>query len=599
MSVGTFIMRTLREFLKGKMDAQVASQRIGERIGLNTDAVRLRPHQLRGVAAIMRHISKRQAGGVLAHEMGLGKSLQALLVAAIIFQITREQISGDQANTARILVVVPTSMVTTWAEYWAQYMRASSVEDVRVCTMDRDRKELAYLLPESQRTWHILLIASHQAVDRAVCRELQLAEWTHTKRKDKLKPSEMARVMFSHVFVRPRQDAPFSGRHEWSPEHIHSWAPGGLLCPFFFDMVIVDEAHVAKTPTTSVFASLCLLRADLKLGLTGTPLVNSVLDVAALAHLTQVCNSWHALKSEDHWLAHDLMRPPLIHTWMHVEKRHDDSGIPEIRVQRLRVGLCKRDTAAYDAALSSVADDFGSAMRQLVMLRRIACLGAGVGTAVSRKVERCVREMSAILADPAARIVFFSEWTSCLNAVASHFSSDSVSRLDGSSSTRERDQAVSNFQNGPARIFFVTHGAGGVGLNLTRGTHVIMFEPYWNFARMQQAVARVARMGCTAPVVTVVFLVTKATIEEIILNKVATSKFVQGQFHIEGVGEQTERYRLNMEELRDLLEQARLQRKRGQGQGQGQGRAQGQAQGQDQGRGHVRPIEFDVVPIRS
>lgn len=595
MHVGTHINRVLRHFEKDKLTVEIASEMIGQRIGMNTRSLTLRAHQLRGLRAVMRHISRHQAGGVLAHEMGLGKSLQALIVAATIIQIAREQradggegAGGGSGDTARILIVVPTSMISTWLEYWKQYMLPAS--DVRLCTLD-DRRELVHLLPPSQRTWHVILIASHQSIDRTLCRELDLAEWRNAGRRRKAKASELSRLMFSQVFTRgagsgASSDRLFSGRHEWTA-HVESWGPGVVLCTSFFDLMIVDEAHVAKNPHTSLFCSMCLVRSDLKLGLTGTPLVNSVVDVAALAHLTQVIGTWSNLGREDYWMAHELMRPPRIHEWMHVEKRDANVlSLPSVHVRKVNLRLSKREMAAYDAVLNMpLESDYGSAMRQLGMLRRVACLGStsaststltststssstSTSTPAGRKVVRTAQLIRDVLAqDSSHRIVFFSEWTACLDAVsralaqAPALPTDVVARLDGSCTTRDRDRAVQRFQAGSARLFMVTHGAGGVGLNLTRGTHVIMFEPYWNFARMQQAISRVVRMGCSAAAVNVIFLVAKATIEEIILNKVAASKFEQGRFHIDGVGEPVERYRLNFSELRDMLDAARAQRK--------------------------------------
>lgn len=573
MHVGTDINRVLRSFEKDKVSVDAASKLIGDRVGMDTSALTLRAHQLRGLRAVMRHISRHQAGGVLAHEMGLGKSLQALVIAATIIQIAREQRTDGMAegDAARILIVVPTSMISTWVDYWKQYMLPAS--DVRLCTLD-DRRELTHLLPATQRTWHVILIASHQSIDRTLCRELSLAGWRNAARRKKAKTSELSRLMFSQIFLRGLGGGAqlFSGRHEWSA-FVEGWGPGVALCPTFFDLMIVDEAHVAKNPDTSLFASMCLVRSDLKLGLTGTPLVNSVVDIAALAHLTQVIGTWAHLGREEYWLTHHLMRPPRIHEWMHVEKRDGNVvTLPSVHVRKMNLRLSRREMDTYDEILNMpLESDYGSAMRQVAMLRRVACLGSQSlsGTpATGRKVARTAQLIREVLSEDANhRIVFFSEWTACLDAVtqalrqAPALSPAVLARLDGSCSSRDRDRAVEKFQVGSARVFMVTHGAGGVGLNLTRGTHVVVFEPYWNFARMQQAISRVVRMGCTATDVHVVFLVAKATIEEIILDKVAASKFEQGRFHIDGVGESVERYRLNFCELRDMLDAARAQRK--------------------------------------
>lgn len=55
--------------------------------------------------------------------------------------------------------------------------------------------------------------------------------------------------------------------------------------------------------------------------------------------------------------------------------------------------------------------------------------------------------------------------------------------------------------------------AGGTGLNLTRATHVVHFDRWWNPAVEDQAINRAHRIGCKSQVIVTRFIC-KDTIEE-------------------------------------------------------------------------------------
>ena len=70
-------------------------------------------------------------------------------------------------------------------------------------------------------------------------------------------------------------------------------------------------------------------------------------------------------------------------------------------------------------------------------------------------------------------------------------------RLDGSMSIKKRAKVVDQF-NDPASnqfIFMLSSKAGGCGLNLIGANRLVMFDPDWNPANDEQAMARVWRDG--------------------------------------------------------------------------------------------------------
>src|SRR5207249_2566518 len=73
-------------------------------------------------------------------------------------------------------------------------------------------------------------------------------------------------------------------------------------------------------------------------------------------------------------------------------------------------------------------------------------------------------------------------------------------------------QQFQEAEKGPP-ILVLSLRAGGVGLNLTRATHVIHFDRWWNPAVEDQATDRVHRIGQTQRV-QVHLLITLGTLEE-------------------------------------------------------------------------------------
>jgi SNF2 family DNA or RNA helicase len=74
---------------------------------------------------------------------------------------------------------------------------------------------------------------------------------------------------------------------------------------------------------------------------------------------------------------------------------------------------------------------------------------------------------------------------------------------------------IDRFQNDPDAppVFVVSLRAGGLGVNLTRATHVMHYDRWWNPAVEDQATDRAHRIGQTKTV-TVHAMVTAGTVEE-------------------------------------------------------------------------------------
>lgn len=117
----------------------------------------------------------------------------------------------------------------------------------------------------------------------------------------------------------------------------------------------------------------------------------------------------------------------------------------------------------------------------------------------TRALWNYLRDVALVQQQGSAKVVVFSQWTSCLDLLGNMLAHYGVqfSRYDGRvNSTEERNQVIVDARADPrCKVLLTSLGAGGEGVNLTFASHVILMEPYWNMAVEQQAVDRLHRIG--------------------------------------------------------------------------------------------------------
>ncbi|WP_062837312.1 DEAD/DEAH box helicase [Paenibacillus amylolyticus] len=122
--------------------------------------------------------------------------------------------------------------------------------------------------------------------------------------------------------------------------------------------------------------------------------------------------------------------------------------------------------------------------------------------------------------------------------------------LHGGVSKAQRDDMVDTFQKGEGPSMFVLSlRAGGVGLNLTRASHVVHYDRWWNPAVENQATDRVFRIGQNRNV-QVHKLICQGTLEERIDELIESKKALSEQVVGSGENWLTE---MSDDELRGLI----------------------------------------------
>ncbi|KAL3317948.1 DNA repair and recombination protein RAD54-like [Cichlidogyrus casuarinus] len=124
-------------------------------------------------------------------------------------------------------------------------------------------------------------------------------------------------------------------------------------------------------------------------------------------------------------------------------------------------------------------------------------------------------------------------------------------RLDGSMSIKKRAKVVDSFNQPDSTdfVFMLSSKAGGCGLNLIGANRLVMFDPDWNPANDEQAMARVWRDGQKKQCY-IYRLISTGTIEEKMLQRQAHKKALSSCV-VDQVEEVERHFSLN--ELRELF----------------------------------------------
>ena len=152
----------------------------------------------------------------------------------------------------------------------------------------------------------------------------------------------------------------------------------------------------------------------------------------------------------------------------------------------------------------------------LLKLRQICChprlLEKQHNQASSAKFDHLV-DLLDTLRQEGHRTLLFSQFTSMLALIEEHLVKIGCPYLKLTGESKNRQDLVEAFQNGPAQIFLISLKAGGTGLTLTGADTVIHYDPWWNPAAENQATDRAYRIGQDKPVM-VYKLICQGTVEE-------------------------------------------------------------------------------------
>lgn len=425
-------------------------------------AATLRPYQQRGVAWLAG-MCDLGLGGCLADDMGLGKTIQVIAL----------HLHRRATKAGPTLVVCPASLLGTW---------------------EREVQRFAPGVP----------VRRYHGGERHL-RDVAL--------------DEIVLVTYGLVV---RDSAELAGT---------GWG-----------LIVADEAQHAKNPFSRTARELRSLPAPARVALTGTPVENrlselwSILDwttpglLGQLEGFTQRVATPIERYQDAEVTARfaTLVRPFLL------RRRKSDPGIapelpPKTETDRL-VPLTAEQVTLYEAvvreAMEAIArkdgiERQGLVLKLLVSLKQICNhpaqylkQRAPLAGGRSGKLAAFDELTDVILAGGESMLVF-SQFTQMATLLQQHLDARGIRSLylHGGVPVRRREQLVEEFQGGRAPVFLLSLKAGGTGLTLTRATHVLHYDRWWNPAVEDQATDRAYRIGQDRPV-QVHRLIAEGTLED-------------------------------------------------------------------------------------
>ena len=311
--------------------------------------------------------------------------------------------------------------------------------------------------------------------------------------------------------------------------------------------VIIDEAHRLKNIKAKIYGMLYSLNMDHILLMTGTPIQNNLDEIFALLHFIaptkfKTVEEFRARHGnmdsvEDVQKLQEELKPYMLRRKkIDVEKSiaGKEETIVEVELTRIQKFYYRLliDRKA-DALISGHSTVRVSELNNLAMQLRKVCnhpfllpdaeaeIVKPGENPVDAMVASCgkmvfVDKLLAKLSKTNTKVLIFSQMVRVLNILEDFLRERGYKyeRLDGRVHGAERQASIDRFNdpNSEALVFLLCTKAGGVGLNLTAASVVVIYDSDWNPQNDLQAQARCHRIGQTHDV-QVYRLVTRNTYE--------------------------------------------------------------------------------------
>jgi SWI/SNF-related matrix-associated actin-dependent regulator 1 of chromatin subfamily A len=455
---------------------------------------RKRPYgfQRAGVTFALRRYANGKRGVLIADEMGLGKTVQAIITA------------NSLPAGSKILVLCPASLLRNWRDEWLRW---------------------------DTRGRSVSVVTDPDFTSRADVLVLNYDKFG-TARGDDVTAAMMTR--------------------KWS-------------------LLILDEAHKLKNPSTkrtrNIFGHYergkrlvpgLVHVSERLLALTGTPIENRVKEFFPLLralgaecaadeaeYLFRYCGA--VQQKEGSWTFEGASRCEQLQDALRADvmvrrlKRQVFSDMPP-KIRTIVPLDCGNDAEAYKQRERRAVTDLGGLERSVAgLLDRDEDFAKAVGSLTSKhcpfnevaglraalaavKAPAVAQYVAGLLESSPGKLIVFAHHKLLLDVLERCFGGVSTVRIDGDTSINSRQSIVNAFQTDPRiRLALLSTRAAGVGLTLTAAPTVVFAEADWNPSWMQQAEDRAHRIGQTAEVVNVHYLIVDGTLDAHII-KTAVAK---------------------------------------------------------------------------
>ena len=318
-----------------------------------------------------------------------------------------------------------------------------------------------------------------------------------------------------------------------------------LIQSINWHFVIIDEAHRLKNMQSKIYRYMYSLRMEHILLMTGTPIQNNIDEIFALLHfiapnqfpsLDEFKKKHHNIESaEDVKSLKAALKPYMLRR----KKRDVEASIASKEETIVQVELTRIQKFYYRLLIDRKVDELTkkyqkiSELQNLAMQLRKVCNHPFLLPEVEKELVKDGQNPLNVMIESSGKLVFidkllaklhptgekvliFSQMVRVLDILEDFltYRNYSFERLDGQVQGNLRQASIDRFNDKESNVFvfLLCTKAGGVGLNLTAASTVIIYDSDWNPQNDIQAQARCHRIGQTHDV-QVYRLVTRGTYE--------------------------------------------------------------------------------------
>ncbi|CAB3365277.1 Hypothetical predicted protein [Cloeon dipterum] len=512
-------------------------------------ATKLKPHQIKGIKfmwnsvfeSINRANSSDGSGCILAHCMGLGKTLQ---VVALVHTV----LTNEQLNINTCLIVTPLTTVENWKNEFAFWTKDINYGD------DLNVYSLSSMRPSDRKN--------------------TLLAWKR----------ERGVMIISYDLYRNLAN-PQSKRGNKRERDIYQQT----LVDEGPDLIVCDEGHVLKNEEKKLSLVMSRIKTKRRIILTGTPLQNNLLEYHCMVQFVKpnflgnrkefINRFVTPIKAGQHKESTPFQvkvmnkRACILHKMLEPSVQNDDedsagslkdfidddeggSGSSSSESAKGYENSGSKRCTRQDVQNGQTLDDpkemidvpfMNTWWKGIISDEELELLSSGSKMVLLFSILKECQDIGD-------KILVFSQSLYALNLIE-HFLSKLSSaseeerdrdfcglqgdwdcginyfRIDGSTNIDHRNNSIKRFnnpRNTEAKLFLVSTRAGGLGVNMVGANRVILFDASWNPSNDMQSIFRVYRFGQAKPCYIYRFLAA-GTMEEKIYDRQVTKLALSGR----------------------------------------------------------------------
>ncbi|MBN2091991.1 DEAD/DEAH box helicase, partial [candidate division KSB1 bacterium] len=316
-----------------------------------------------------------------------------------------------------------------------------------------------------------------------------------------------------------------------------------ILGKLSFQLAVFDEVQAVKNRSSLTFVAALQIQAKMRLGLTGTPIENYIIELKAIFDLilpgylgsdTFFQKKFvETLEKDDNKETREKLRSLVYPFTLRRTKSQVLTELPpkieEIRTCELSDDQIKLYRDVIDNRSGEIFSALTNLNTQIPYLHIFAILNylKQICNHPAQLKENQIDyhqyksgkwdlfcELLEESLNSGLKVVIFSQFLNMLALIEKYLEDNNIQFASIKGSTKNREAMIDKFNNDPnCMVFTASLLAGGLGIDLTGGSVVIHYDRWWNAAREDQATDRVYRIGQKRGV-QVFKLVTEGTLEE-------------------------------------------------------------------------------------